>query len=397
MKKQIAVLTLAFAASLPVLFTSCHDDIYYDINQEVAVESKGIVGSINALVRFGDYVYLQNGKVYRKDISKSSSNTGLYNEQWEKVVDTTDSTSPLYNYYIANLASDQNNIYAYAVTWYNADSGEKQISTKDIFYSTDGKAWTKISLDTLNTLLGASDTTGKTDIMSIFCNRAYNASDRNAYARLYSTTDSAYHVYKLDGGNTPTLVSDGTNGASSSSITAAHYKGSDYFSNYHAFAANDDYIYYAKDADDDAVGSSLFYANQWDSTNGYTLNGTATGYDESAGTIYEIGITADYLLLGTSAGIAHVALTANVPAAATSTFTNNAASTLSSSYYIYELFVRDPSINEYDNDLYGTTEHVGSYSSSTSALANDVGLWAYYPERGTWNKDGTSDDASSGN
>lgn len=386
MKKQLAVLTIALLAS-SFLLTSCHDDIYYYINQEVAIESNGIQGSINSIVRYKDNLYTQNGKVYRKT-AKSSTETGLYNKQWEVVGDTADSSSPLYNCYVSHLASDSNYLYAMAITWKETDDGEMAAATRSIYYY-DGTTWTKMPAATLNALLGSSDTAGTTDIKTIFYNKAVSASNRHAYARLYSTTESACHVYLLNGGNTPTIVTDGTNGAGLSSISAVYYKSADYFSNYGALAANDTYIYYANDS------TTVYYATGYSS--GYTNSGSIDLSDYT-GSVYSICPTKDYLLLGTSTGIAHVSLnSSNEPASSTSSFSNNAATTLSSSYAVFQVLALDPTANEYETDLYGTTEHSGSFSSSTSALAEDLGLWAYYPGRGTWNKDGTADDASNGN
>ena len=38
------------------------------------------------------------------------------------------------------------------------------------------------------------------------------------------------------------------------------------------------------------------------------------------------------------------------------------------------------------------------YSITSSSLSFDeIGLYSFYPERGTWNRDGTADDSSDGN
>ena len=397
MNKIKATVLLSLVAASVLALSSCHDDIYYMIDQEVTLETNGISGAINSMVRYGDNLYTQNGNVYCKS-NKASSESGLYNEQWTKVVDASDSSSAFYGKHCVFLASDSTYLYAYVVTWDTLNSsGNSAVSAVTIYYTTDGTTWTAITNDTLNTLLGGSDTVGTTNIKTLFCNRAVEKANRHAYVRLYSTTDSASHVYLLDGGNTPTLVSDGTNNAGSSTIQAAYYNGADYFSNYHSFTASSTYMYYAADS------SVVYYANAWDSTNGYTLaakdpTSTAPGsVDLDAGTLFDIGVTADYLLLGTNQGIAHVAITDGIPASSVSDFTNNATSALSSSYYVPVLFVLDATLPEYKTDLYGTTEHSGSYSSSTSALSKEVGLWAFYPNRNTWNKDGTADDSTSGN
>lgn len=386
MNKRIHLLSLGLFTACALFFTGCHDDIYYMINQEVTLETNGITGGINSIVRFGTNLYTQNGNVYCKDVSKTSSVSGLYNEQWKKIVDIS-SDATFSGMHCEYLASDAKYLYGFFAPNYHTDDGENEPETKNIYCTADGETWSKIDLSSL----GITDDNSVSYIKIIFCNRAVAAADRIAYANLYDTTTQANHVYQLNGTSAPTLIADGTNNAGSATIAAARYKGAEYFSNYRAFTANDTYIYYAKN------GSTIYYADTWDSTNGYTLAGTETGINEDDGSIYDIAITSDYLLFGTSAGVTHVALANNLPANGTSDFSNNAASTLTSSYIVYNIFALDPTLPEYSNDLYGTTEYEGSYSSSTSALFNEIGLWAYYPNRGTWNKDGTSDTSTKGN
>ena len=384
---------LAITATCVLALTSCHDDIYGRINQEVTLETNGITGSINSLIQFNNYIYTQNGNVYRKP-NTSSASSGLYNEQWTKVIDNT--SSEFSGQHFEFLASDSNYIYGLALTWNTiTNSGEPTIATKTIYYSddiTNGTTWKALPQATLQTLLGSTDTTGVTDIKTLFCNRAFDTANRHAYVRLYSTTDAASHVYMLNGGNAPTLVRDGTNNAGASSVQAAYLNGVDYFNNSHAFTSNGTYLFYSSSS------SSVYCANGWDSTNGFTLNSsTPTSIDYDHGTIYDIGLTADYILIGTSEGIAHAPLSSGKPLSSTVDFSNNAASVLSSSYYVFNILVLEPTKNEYDTDIYGTAEHYGSFSSSTSALFDDIGLWAYYPGRGTWNRDGTADDSTKGN
>src|SRR5574344_2873798 len=95
MNKITATVLLSLVAASVLALSSCHDDIYYMIDQEVTLETNGISGAINSIVRYGDYLYTQNGNVYRKP-STPSATTGLYNEQWTKVVNSSDSSSDYY-------------------------------------------------------------------------------------------------------------------------------------------------------------------------------------------------------------------------------------------------------------------------------------------------------------
>ena len=402
MNKKIQYTALLFILGAS-LFTSCTDDLYSRINQEVTLETNAISGQIYSLVRFNNKLYTSNGYLYEKT-NASSTDTGLYNEQWKNLTRTD---SPFGSKIVSYLASDSTYLYAYVYQLTEDDDGYNSFAgddaTKQIYYTSDGTTWNYISDETLDTLLGVTYTsenhTEGTDniknIKTIFCNNAVDPSNRNAYALLYSTTDDAYHVYKLNGKSAPTLVADSTNGAGSSSIAATYYNGADYFSNYKALTSNDKYIYYSKE------GDTLYYANAWDSTNNcFTFNGTETGIDENESAIYSLAITNDFIIMGTDEGIAHVALSDNgLPSDGSSSFATNATSTLTSSYEVHIVFALDPTANEYKTDLYGTTDEQGS-----SVVWKEICLWAYYPNRistdtgyGTWNKDGTADDANSGN
>jgi len=391
MKNKILLLSILAASAL--CLTSCHDDIYYMISQEEKLETNGISGTINSIVQFGDSLYTQNGSIYKKT-NDSSSITNLYNKQWTKIADPSDSSSTFYEKYVYKLAADSTYLYAFAVSWYDTGAGEKDPDSKYIYYSSDGGAtWAAIADTSFSTILGGTDS--KTNIVSIFCNGATAEGNRKAYARLYSTTDGANHIYLLNGGTIVTPYIS-TNGADSSTVAATYFSKTDdtYFSDSHAINSNGTYLYYSNGT------SVVYYANGWNSS-GYTLDGSSTVGSVSidAGTIYDIGVTKDYLLLGTSAGIKHTLLdsSSKIPAASTSEFENNATSALTSSYKVNTLFVLDPTQNEYNTDLYATTEYEGTYTTSTTALFDEIGLWAYYPGRGTWNKDGTADDTTNGN
>lgn len=409
--KKLITLTACLLALTCTLFTSCHDDIYYMIKQEVALEEKGISGDIESIVRFTcdskEYIYLTNGKLYRRDITQASTTSGLYNEQWERIINPSDSSSDFAGEQIIYLASDSTYLYAMTTSYEEDDNGYNVQSYRKIYCTKKGFPSSKADWTDITETLGISKsnvgTTASVDqIKTLFSNRAYEQTNRKAYVRLYNIAgDSATHIYQLNGENAPSLIADGTNNASSSSIQAVYFNGSDYFTGTKATAANDKYIYYTS-------GSALYYADSYDASSNAFLTGSESAKSVALdkGQILDIAVSKDFLLLGTVNGIAHVTLDANsIPASATTAFTNNAVSTLTSAYRVYTVFSRDPYVNEYDNDLWGTTTIYGSLSSSsTSGLFNELGLWAYYPDRtasgstyGTWNKDGTADGESKGN
>ena len=69
-----------------------------------------------------------------------------------------------------------------------------------------------------------------------------------------------------------------------------------------------------------------------------------------------------------------------------SSFQTNAAIQLSSSYLIFTLLVADPSKTELDSIIYSSIGFKSS-GASTAVTYKNVGLWAYYPSRGNWNRE----------
>ena len=104
------------------------------------------------------------------------------------------------------------------------------------------------------------------------------------------------------------------------------------------------------------------------------------------GTLMSLGVTADYLLVGTNAGIKHRPLTNRMPGPVSVDFKTNAASTLNSAYQILSLLVVNPELNETQTAIYASQVYSGT-GSSNSAQFDHVGLWAYYPYRGNWNRE----------
>ena len=69
-----------------------------------------------------------------------------------------------------------------------------------------------------------------------------------------------------------------------------------------------------------------------------------------------------------------------------SSFTTNAAIQLSSAYLIFTLLTADPSKTEEDAIIYSSIGFKSS-GSSTAVTYKNIGLWAYYPSRGNWNRE----------
>ena len=363
--------------AIGTLFSSCHDNIYEMISKEVALESNGITGDIRSIVPFKKNLYLTNGFLYKKT-GLSSTETRQYNKQWAKI-----STNGIDCDMIIYIASDETYLYALTADYEeNENDGENVEASHTLYCSSDGTSWSKVDTSEFTSLKMRK--VFDNQVQSYTTGTGVNTdSGRKAYLRV---EDSG--TYKLNGTAAPQAVSG--NNASSDSCMAATIDGSnDYFVSYYALASN-----YNTD-----IPTKLFY---W-SANGSTLywgtdTASATGsVDLDDGSIYSISVTSSHLLLGTSSGIKRVAIdSSGVPSSSTEDFSgdNNAESLLTNRIYL--TYVLDQSKPEASSDEYAwMTIH---YSITSSSLSFDeIGLYSFYPGRGTWNRDGTADDSSDGN
>ena len=88
-----------------------------------------------------------------------------------------------------------------------------------------------------------------------------------------------------------------------------------------------------------------------------------------------------------SGGIEKVQFTSeDIPSTELGTFTTNAQSQLLTSYIVQMLLNATPDKDELDSILYASLSFTGTASSTTASYSN-IGMWAYYPERGNWNRE----------
>ena len=421
MKKNIFSKTIKFAAFLAVFFLSfsfysCYADLYGMINQEVPLETNGISGNVTSFTRAGNYIWVSNGNIYYKTNTPSSeyyAQTGSYNGQWQKAAVPVLSNSE--DYIVKSTAhfisADRSNLYTLIYVWYENTDGENDIESRHLYTTaisslTDASSisesdWTEIDI---SSIAGSNEKA----VVSLFDNQAVADENRLAYARIYDSSSSSYKVYKLNG-STALSSSDeiSENGAGSATCSAIYFPkdGNTYFSSYYALNANNTYIYYSKSttsSNNASLGTALYYANGYSGTD-FTLDGeSAQEVALGGGGILSIGVTSNYLLLGTSVGLRHTALTNGIPDSSLADFSsgNNAKSVISE--YVFKVFILDPTKQEDTTvEANGTDEYCasviyGSISSSSDSF-DETGLYSYYPGRGTWNRDGTSDEESNGN
>lgn len=348
-------LVLASLAAVAVaLASSCQDVIYWNIRKEVTLEDANIKSDIRSIIRFKDQFYCANGNIYRKSNTSNSYGT------WSK----TGAPSGQ----VIKLAADSN--YIYALVGISKDSskdGENIPVRRELWYSSDGSSWSKV------TGIGSGGTIAYNSKVPtiLFGTNAIDPAHRKAYFRI---NEKVYELSK----DSVTELTIGTANADIKPTTSSQscvYVGSAVrFFNSTGSCTNesssggDATIYYYGD------GSTL----RW--------GGAKTGSVGAKAGILSLGVTKDFILVGTSSGITHHPLTAEgVPGSRASNMPYNAEATLSAQYNILSILVVNPEKNETETAIYASQNYTGN--GSNSAQFDHICMWAYYPYRHEWNRD----------
>lgn len=397
MKKSIInsiFLSAAFACL--VGFSSCHDDIYGAINNEIELNSSGLQGDMHSIVHYKDYILTCNGKIFYKT-NQPSSETGLHNGQWSETDSPTsekgDNDIPATTYF---LASDSEYLYALTYIWVENDDGENEPKTATI-YATNSDPATELVWTKVENISGGNYSFENAKV--IFDNKYFSVVDdnsvsivnRKAYARIRATSQDTYKLYELNGSSAPTEIPNPTfvgESDSTNAISACYFNNNTYFSKYYGMTSNDKCLYYTKTytrSNNVNRNSSLYYITASDSNE--------QSVDLDAGGLLSIAAAKDYILLGTSGGLERVAInqTTGIPNGGTSKMTSNGNSVISE--YVFMVFVLNPNkLEGSDNQTLGTDEYAAStiYGSirSSSDSWDDTGLYAWYPAQKEWNRDG---------
>ncbi len=358
----------AFLLSLAAFIcSSCQDVVYDNIRKEVALENGTIAGDIRAIVRFKDYYYLANGGIFCK------------HKDWNFYGAWFPCFSP--SGQVIKLAADQN--YLYALVGVSAEDQKEGTNvgvSRQLYYSSDGVSWSLVTnIGTSGTIVYSSSYIVYT---YLFCTNSISEANRSAYFILNDGTKGLTNkAYKLNGA-TATEMELGTTNAGTkpfsntliASRSCVYCNGNVYFFNSSGSTTNETTtspatMYYY------GLGAYLYWGGEKTTTTGLLC----------ADTIQSLGITADYILIGTNSGISHRLLSSKVPGANVS-FVTNADSTLSGAYVVLSILVTNPELNELQTPIYASQVYTGN-GSSNSAQFDHVGLWAYYPARGNWNRE----------
>ena len=426
-------------------FTSCYDAIFYNIRTEVPLEDGVINGYTNSIVRYQEpdgteFLYLQNGNVYYKQISDDKDKKILTKNQdhdkWTK-----DSSAPegiSYSYfdqkfsgtYSCKLASDSKYVYLLGATpEYDESSSRNILKNFKLYCYSKENGWK--SVDAVNTILKQYESTLDEDkymmdsSIQLFCTNTPQNAHRKAYIRIgggspyyswmsdkqtygsdFTVKDGVMNcgIIELNGTDTDIAnvvpLGDGKigtlekTGAGKDTTSAVYANGKVYFLDYLASSTNEtknkeaDYIYLGN-------GKTLYWFETASVSSVKALDAAPVGKSTGcADSILSMCVTNDSIILGTyEEGAYRIKTNSGKPETSTSDFTTNADSVMYNPYIVRMLFCTDPSLGETDDGsaLYSALQFRYTESSASASYKN-VGLWSYYNSeenghRNNWNKE----------
>lgn len=424
-------------------FSGCYDAIFYNIRNEVPLEDGVINGYTNSIVRYQapdgtEFLYLQNGNVYYKQISEDTDKKILTKNQghgkWTK-----DSSAPegiSYSYfdqefsgtYSCKLASDSKYVYLLGATpEYDESSSRNILKNFKLYCYSKENGWK--SVDAVNTILKKYESTLAEDkymmdsSIQLFCTNTPQNAHRKAYIRIGGgSPDDKWMSDKQTYGNdftsevincgiielngtdtdTTTVVPEGTGkigtldktGAGKNTASAIYANNTVYFLDYLASSTNEtknedaDYIYFGN-------GKTLYWFNTASVSSVTDINKEPVGTNsDCANDILSMCVTNDSIILGTYKEGAYRVKTENgKPATKTTAFDTNARNVMYNPYIVRMLFCTDPSLGETADGsaLYSALQFQYTETSAGASYKN-VGLWSYYNSkenghRNNWNKE----------
>jgi hypothetical protein len=398
MKKLIKKTALFLTLTAAAVLTSCSGVIFDTIREEVKLADSQISGTVYSIVRLREddkeYLLTSLGTIWRKNITEAAAN-GTDTDTDGDGISTSDSghwskfTSPAKN--IRTMASNSDGeLYVLAQTITEVeDDGELVVSGWAMYYYKDG-SWNPVQKDGSDFSFYSTSTS---EIVMVFGTNSPNNANRHAFANIKGT------LYELSGGeaivytdsnsgiNFNTTDIDNSTNISASAVSAAYLNGTVYFSNNYGMTTNESVN---READTIYVsdGDYIYY----NTGSGWTAGDKNSDYSSALALGYAEGTG---LLMGTSNGLIIATLTLDddsdiyIPDGGTGNLPSNTSSTLSSYYEVHNLLVIDPSkplSSGSGTDIYASVDFTGT-SSSSSAVFQNVGMWAYYPGRNKWNRE----------
>lgn len=380
MKKTTGI----FAALLTFILASCADPLYYNIRKEVPLKSGTVKGAVNSIVRYTfegeEYIVAQTGAsvFYKKPMVERTGDSSVWTKRGNSVFgeiafEYLDSKFNENGRYITKIASDSTSLYLLA-TKVGIDDDESEVVI-DSYYlyktsSLTGTDWSLIH-------------SWKNDgTCTLICTNSIAQSGRTAFlkknGKLYQLSDSVTAE--------TLLASEYATGISSEAYSCVYFNGGIKFFDSPASVTNETaenpatMYFFVKDKDE------IFY---FDGTEEKKVYGASNN-------VSCIAVTKDSLIFGQGnpkgieaggGGLHRIALKEDgTPEGATSAFRTNADAAMTTSYQILALMAADPSKTELDNCIYASSNFKTSGVSLNVSFEN-IGLWAYYPSRGNWNRE----------
>ncbi len=392
--KKLTLITICAAV---LVLTGCFNSVFANIEKEVALTSGNVPGTINSILRFtdadGDWIVLSNGSdVYYKEagIQRTDDHciwTARGNETFNPVKYSY-SDNKYIGKRIINLAADAEKIYALTCEIVINSEGENEPCNYEIYYtsSVTGEDWTLVEgADSGETgvLKEVFERSGDKMIgkVAVFSSNAVEKAGRSAYLRAYN--NEAYEYYKL--GTSLSKISPEASAIGGSETdpvqSVINFGGQDlFFRGKAAVAAGDTYYY--------AVGSNIYKKGE-------------EKIFSASNKISTLSVTSDYLIFtcgesnasyANDGGIYHVKLDrinaadAEYPLSGSDSFSTNASAVMTSSYEIRAFLVENPEAKEAETNMYSSLVFK-STGVSISVSFENIGLWAYYPVNGNWNRE----------
>lgn len=377
MKKIIKTLALAAFTAAVFQFTSCQELIFSEIRNEVRLNDAEVSGDVYSLVRFqnsqeNEILLASNGNIWAKDLSLNGSTT-----DWTKIAAPAN-VMQIYT----TLAASQNEVYALTVNFEeNESEGELEPTSQRILcgkYDAEGSIeWSEVSDLELKT----DRDNGSKNIL--FCTNSVKKENRKAFANIGGA------IYVLENASATKLEESGLTfkDNSSSSKSVSFFDGKYYFCD--ECSVTDETESSGAEVLYRASGSSVSYLKKGETAiddDGKTVDAWQTVSIESISSIKSICAVSDALLFGTNEGLKMVSLSDKVPGTSLANLWANTSSALSTYYEVKNVLAVDPTKIPSEADLYASLDFE-DVSSDTMAVFDSVGLWAYFPDRGNWNKE----------
>lgn len=387
--KKIIFYVSVFAFT--IFLTSCFDPIFPRIRSEVALEKATKTGYINSLIRYQDKIYMSNGSVFYKSTADSAQryNAWTKDESAPSIsYNTSDDTFSGAN--VIKLAADNASLYALGVE-FSTDKGETRPSAK-VLYRLDGVDWTRI----WSAPTASNDDGYANDNITIFCTNSINSTNRRAFLR--NGTD----VYELNpSGTSISGVGNKITFAAGTDYIKKSSSYPDYVNSAVAVSNSETWFFSGLASGSNETATSAATHVYWSDANGIDgggisydstihysdINGSGSGSVSSSYSAYSMAVNSDSIILGTyNGGIYRIPLSSGVPGSPSTIEDIDGADALGSPYIITSLLSLHPEKAERANVIYAGVTFRGT-ETSIGASSSNVCLWAYYPDRGNWNRE----------